>query len=66
MGTLGQSFSPLPTDLRSPEVKALSDDALFQVISYGGKRSPALATTLSIDSRLAVIAFIRSEQKNAR
>ncbi len=62
-GTVGQSFSPLPRNLTSPEIKAQEDALLFQTISYGLKRMPGLATTLSTDSRLAVIAYIRSQQK---
>ena len=48
-GTVGQSFFPLPTDLRSAKVQALSDGAFFKEISYGipGGRQPPLATTVA-------------------
>jgi len=61
-GTVGQSFHPLPGDLRSAMVQARSDGALFQEISYGkpGGRQPALATTVSITERWQVIAYIKS------
>ena len=61
-GTVGQSFHPLPGDLRSAKVQTQSDGALFQEISYGtpGGRQPALATTVSITERWQVIAYIRS------
>ncbi len=62
-GTVGQSFSPLPRDLTSKEVAKLNDDTLFNLISYGKKRGPALATTVSIKSRWEIINFIRSKQK---
>jgi len=62
-GTVGQSFMPLPTDLRTSRVQELTDGVLFQHISYGagsGGRQPALATTLRIGDRWRVIAFIKS------
>ena len=61
-GTVGQSFHPLPTDLRSPDVQSKPDGELFQSVSYGipGGRQPALQTTVTIDDRWHVIAFIKS------
>ena len=49
LGTVGQSFQPLPGDLRSPKVQAMSDGAIFKEISYGKPdgRQPPLATTIS-------------------
>lgn len=61
-GTVGQSFNPLPTDLTIPRVVQLSDASIFAAISYGTKRSPALASSMSVDSRNAVIRYIRSRQ----
>jgi len=62
MGTVGQSFNPLPTDLINEQVAAKSDGELFRLISYGGDRAPALATTMSEKSRWAVISYLRSKQ----
>ena len=61
-GTVGQSFHPLPGDLRSAKAQSRSDGALFQEISYGkpGGRQPALATTVSVTERWQVIAYIKS------
>ena len=61
-GTVGQSFQPLPTDLRSPEVQSKPEGELFKTVSYGipGKRQPALQTTVTIDDRWHVIAFMKS------
>ena len=61
-GTVGQSFHPLPTDLRSPEVQSKSDGDLFKSVSYGvlNGRQPALQTTITIDDRWHVIVFIKS------
>lgn len=61
-GTVGQSFYPLPTDLRSRKVQSKSAGALFYEISYGipGGRQPALDTTIDADDRWRIVAFIRS------
>jgi len=61
-GAVGQSFHPLPTDLRSPEVQSKPDGELFKSVSYGvpSGRQPALQTTITIDDRWHVIAFVKS------
>ena len=61
-GTVGQSFYPLPTNLRSTEVQSKPDGELFKSVSYGvpSGRQPALHTTITIDDRWHVIAFIKS------
>ena len=63
-GPVGQSFYPLPTDLRSPKVQAESEGNIFWDISYGlpeGKgRQPALATTIDVLDRWRVVAYVKS------
>jgi mono/diheme cytochrome c family protein len=61
-GTVGQSFQPLPTDLRSAAVQSRSPGQLFKTISYGirGGRQPALHTTIPIEDRWRVVAFVKS------
>ena len=61
-GTVGQSFHPLPTSLRSETVQSKTNGELFKSVSYGVKdgRQPALHTTISIDDRWRVIAFVKS------
>ena len=61
-GTVGQSFAPPPGDLRSAKVQSKSDGLLFREISYGipGGRQPALATTVAVNDRWHVIAFVKS------
>jgi len=61
-GTVGQSFQPLPADLRSPQVQSKPDGELFKTVSYGipGGRQPALDTTITIDDRWHVVAFVKS------
>ena len=64
-GTVGQSFEPLPTNLRSAEVQSKTEGELFKSISYGvpGGRQPALDTTIQAQDRWYIIAFIRSLDK---
>lgn len=62
-GTVGQSFIPPPGDLRGPRVqKELSPGALFHEISFGipGGRQPPLATTVSVEDRWRVVAYVKS------
>jgi len=61
-GTVGQSFHPLPTDLRSPKVQSLSQGAFFKEISYGipDGRQPPLATTIDALDRWRIIAYVES------
>lgn len=61
-GTVGQSFAPLPGDLRSAKVQSLADGVLFKEISYGtpGGRQPALASTIDITDRWRIIAYVKS------
>jgi mono/diheme cytochrome c family protein len=61
---VGQSFSPLPPDLRSPKVQDEVEGNIFWDISYGlpeGKgRQPALATTINFMDRWQVVAYVKS------
>ena len=61
-GTVGQSFYPLPTDLRSEKVQSQPEGILFQGISYGvqGGRQPALASTIRVLERWRIIAYVKS------
>ena len=59
-GTVGQSFAPLPTDLKSPYVQKQSDGILFYRISMGYKRHPLLSDTISEEDLWAIITYIRS------
>ncbi len=61
-GTVGQSFAPLPGDLRSARVQNLPEGMIFKEISYGipNGRQPALATTISIPDRWYVVAYVKS------
>jgi mono/diheme cytochrome c family protein len=61
-GTVGQSFMPLPTDFRTSAVQSKPAGELFKGVSYGvpGGRQPPLETTITIDDRWSVVAFVKS------
>ena len=61
-GTVGQSFMPLPTDFRTAAVQSKPAGDLFKSVSYGipGGRQPPLETTITIDDRWSVVAFVKS------
>ncbi len=61
-GTVGQSFAPPPRDLRSATVQSVTVGNMFKEISYGipDGRQPALATTMTVDERWHVIAYVKS------
>ena len=62
MGTVGQSFAPLPGDLRSAKVQKLSEGMIFKEISFGipDGRQPALASTISEMDRWRIVAYVKS------
>ena len=61
-GTVGQSFHPLPTDLKSTEVQSKTEGELFKSVSYGIKdgRQPALYFIIPEEDRWRVVAFVKS------
>jgi mono/diheme cytochrome c family protein len=63
-GTVGQSFYPLPTHLKRAYVQKQPDGVLFYKISFGYKRHPYLADTVSEDYRWAIIHYLRSLVKS--
>jgi hypothetical protein len=59
-GTVGQSFAPLPANLKDPNVQDQSDGSLFYRISLGFNRHPPLWDTVAEHDRWAVVNYIRS------
>ncbi|MEW6667784.1 MAG: cytochrome c [Thermodesulfobacteriota bacterium] len=59
-GTVGQSFAPLPADLKSAYVQVQTDGVIFHRISLGFKRHPPLGDTVSEKDRSALVVYIRS------
>jgi len=60
LGTVGQSFSPLPTNLTQDTVRNQTDGELFVKTSLGFKRCPPLAHTVAEKDRWAIINYLRS------
>lgn len=60
LGTVGQSFYPLPSDLHSDAIQSLSDGELFRIISLGSRRSPPLGHTISEEDRWAIVLHLRA------
>ena len=61
-GTVGQSFAPLPTDLRSAKVQDSPAGVLFRNVSYGvpGGRQPPLHATITVEDRWRVVSYVKS------
>ena len=63
-GTVGQSFAPLPTDLRLLRVQQTADGVMFKEISYGvdrpDGRQPPLATTIFPEDRWKIVHYVKS------
>jgi mono/diheme cytochrome c family protein len=59
-GTVGQSFAPLPANLKSSEVLDQSDGEIFYKIRFGFNRHPPLYSTLTDDETWAVVLYMRS------
>ena len=61
-GTVGQSFAPLPTDLRSAKVQNSPVGVLFKNVSYGvpNGRQPPLHATITVEDRWKVVAYVKS------
>ncbi len=61
-GTVGQSFAPLPTDLRSAKVQNSPVGVLFKNVSYGvpDGRQPPLHATITVEDRWKAVAYVKS------
>jgi len=59
-GTVGQSFYPLPANLRSSRVQSQSDGRLFHTITFGLNRQPSLGFMVTESDRWAIIHYLRS------
>jgi mono/diheme cytochrome c family protein len=60
LGTVGQSFSPLPTDLKSEKVQSQADGTLYAKIRLGYKRHPQLYTTVAETDTWAIVNYLKS------
>jgi hypothetical protein len=62
MGTVGQSFVPLPANLTSNAVLSKRDGVLYAEIRLGVGRHPKLFPTVSAGDAWAVIVYMRSKK----
>ena len=60
LSTVGQSFAPLPANLKDANVQDQSDGSLFYRISLGFNRHPPLWYTVAEENRWAIVNYIRS------
>jgi mono/diheme cytochrome c family protein len=63
-GTVGQSFAPLPANLKSSKVQDLTDGEIFYQIRFGFNRHPPLYATVSDDETWAIVRYVRSSRGN--
>lgn len=59
-GTVGQSFAPLPSNLKGQVVQDQSDGELFYKIRFGFLRHPPLYSTMTDEETWAVIHYMRA------
>ena len=59
-GTVGQSFAPLPANLRGTQVQDKSDGEIFYEIRFGFNRHPSLYSTVTDDETWAIVHYVRS------
>jgi len=59
-GTVGQSFAPLPDNLKSAQVQDQSDGEIFYKIRFGFNRHPPLYSTMTDYETWAVVRYLRS------
>jgi len=59
-GPVGRSYVPVPTDLTTPAVGALSDEALYQGMLTGVGHAPVLGYVLDPDTPWYIIVYVRS------
>lgn len=59
LGTVGQSFVPLPFDFRSSKVQSKSDGELFKIILFGHKKMPPLVGTVTEKETWNIINYTR-------
>ncbi len=59
-GSVGQSYVPIPPDLTTPKVRALSDAALTRAMIHGTGHDPVLDSTVPRDRRPLIVKYLRS------
>ena len=65
-GTVGQSFAPLPANLKSSDVQEQDDGWLFHNINLGINRHPPLWDTVAAEDVWAILWYLRSLAEPAK
>ncbi len=58
-GTVGQSFVPLPRNLKGSGVQSKTDGEIFKIIMLGMKKMPPLLSTVTREEGWSIINYIR-------
>jgi len=61
-GTVGVSYTPVPTDLTSPQVQTLSDGSLYRAMLAGVGHEPVLGYTIDPKQRWYIVSYVRHLQ----
>jgi mono/diheme cytochrome c family protein len=58
-GPVGESYVPVPADLRSPKLRVMADGQLFRAMLLGEGHEPVLAYTVLPEHRWYLVAYVR-------
>jgi mono/diheme cytochrome c family protein len=58
-GPVAESFIPVPSDLRTPKVGAMSDGQLLRAMLLGEGHEPVLGYTVLAEHRWYLVAYVR-------
>jgi mono/diheme cytochrome c family protein len=59
-GPVGRSYMPVPTDLTSPAVQGLPDEALYRRMLIGVGHAPVLSDVVDPEARWYIVSYVRS------
>ena len=62
-GPVGESYIPVPADLRTPKVRTMSDGLLLRAMFLGEGHEPVLAYTIRPEHRWYLVAYTRELAK---
>jgi len=58
-GPVGNSYTPVPTDLTGPRVQSLSDGALYRAMLTGTGHEPVLDYVIEPKARWYIVSYVR-------
>jgi mono/diheme cytochrome c family protein len=59
-GPVGESYIPVPSDLRTPEIRELSDSRLYRAMLTGDGHAPVLERIIPREHRWYIVLYVRS------